>query len=500
MLSRPPYHATAKGNYLTLQMQNIWVICSIPLFKQFYVFYDFAAHHVHAFLDSEVANPFSSVMEDAPNQLPGCSSPTTAQVSSSHISEQSRVNHVNDENFTSGSLHRVNMVPSKRFDGSLFYRQSNLTLNGKQRGQVLLGEPQDNNFSPFPSASVSHIQVDVPALKAGASGLSGKPHSALNNNSGRSENSSYFERLQGSFPSVGGNLNSDSLEAACDTFSHRSRAFSHKKDKYSGTARSKKEHSPKSVSFASSVDISSKSTSPGDEEDSAGSLGSSRRNSASSRVHKVQSNVLIDQTLSESGSQNLEMRRSFDTDLGNEYYDTADSTLPPSPPTRDTSETQAHGHLQPDQPIHVLSLFDEKSSFVSKLSGSFTRQSNVNLSFDESATLQSSAQSSFGQMREGIVGHSSRTEDFTPRRHLRADPDTSLTLEELLSSRTVNSSQDNSLPTKFAGKKGNSKKEHSLDDYDHERDGLLKNLRYGAINTAAIMVSLNCNYDHHSCE
>lgn len=455
MLSRPPYHATAK------------------------------AHHVHAFLDSEVANPFSSVMEDAPNQLPGCSSPTTAQVSSSHISEQSRVNHVNDENFTSGSLHRVNMVPSKRFDGSLFYRQSNLTLNDKQRGQVLLGEPQDNNFSPFPSASMSHIQVEVPALKAGASGLSGKPYSALNNHSGRSENSSYFERLQGSFPSVGGNLNSDSLEAACDTFSYRSRASSHR-DKYSGTARSKKEHSPKSVSFASSVDISSKSTSPGDEEDSAGSLGSSSRNSASLRVHKVQSNVLKDQTLSESGSQNLEMRRSFDTDflqeatVGNEYYNTADYTLPPSPPTRDTGEPQAHGQLQPDQPIHVFSLFDEKSSFVSKLSGSFTRQSNVNLSFGGSAPLQSSAQSSFGQMREGIVGHSSRTEDFTPRRHLRADPDTSLTLEELLSSGTVNSSQDSSLPTKFAGKKGNSKKEHSLDDYDHERDGLLKNLRQGS--------------------
>ena len=73
--------------------------------------------------------------------------------------------------------------------------------------------------------------------------------------------------------------------------------------------------------------------------------------------------------------------------------------------------------------------------------------------------------------------------DFSPNNSLRSSGDARLTIEELLSSGSVNSSPESSPPTKsisqISRKNVSSKKEHSLDDYDDER-GYLQDLRYNA--------------------
>ena len=73
--------------------------------------------------------------------------------------------------------------------------------------------------------------------------------------------------------------------------------------------------------------------------------------------------------------------------------------------------------------------------------------------------------------------------DFSPNNSLRSSGDAKLTIEELLSSGSVNSSPENSPSTKsisqFSRRDVSNKKEHSLDDYDDDR-GYLQELRYNA--------------------
>ena len=449
----------------------------------------FTAHHVHAFLDNEVSNPFSSVMEDPTNQLPACSSASSTQVNSNQISEQTRFQQGNGRTETERHKDGVNVSSSKTFDGSSYYRQSNVMLNSKQRGRDVFEEPQHSGYHR-PVTSLSQVQIKVPSVDVSSElsvYKSSEAGSRVNGIAGSSENTSYLERLKRSFPSSRSHVNSDSQETVHDKFSQRSLESSHKKEKHNGDTRSKKEHSPKSVSFATSVKDVGKSASPDDEDDRGVNCGPSRNTSATPRVRKVQSNVMtegIGQNLFESGLQNWEMRRSFDqkprqqTPVESKHSDTGETPLPPSPPTRDTNRLPNQRDSQTGS-VQILSLFDEKSLFVSNLSGSFPRQSNVDLKgFDGSGTLRSSAGSSFGPKRDQFVHQSNSKVNYTPSRSLRASRDASLMLDELLSSGSVNSSPDNSPPTKFERNSGRSKKEHSLDDYDDHSRGLLQDLRY----------------------
>ena len=359
------------------------------------------------------------------------------------------------------------MVPSKSFDGSLYYRQSNMVLSKRPIEQYTLDGPHDN-VSHLPSENMSQVQVKVPSSAAGSSlGLSkfkSDEFWASNDNTERSHS-----------PKRGLPSNRGQLQTNCGTFSHPSRISSPKEEmQLCGDLRSKKELSPKSVSFASSVKKSSKLTYPGAEDDGRVNQTPAKRTSFAPKISKVQSNVMAEgmmaKRLPESGSQYSRMRGKFDHDPG-------DRALPPSPPTRDTNESADQCHSQQGHSVQVLSLFDAKSTFESTISSSFARQSNMNRSLDGSATLQSDArQSSFGQTRE----HSPTSEEhFAPRKHLKASQDASLTVEELLTSnRFRNSILDNSTTTKFGGHKGTSRKEHPLDDFDDEREGLLLNPRY----------------------
>lgn len=468
-------------------MQFEWGLkCHVP----YYV----AAHRVHAFLDTEVSNPFISVMEDSTNQAPACAPSGTPQINGNCTAERNRAGNSRSANQGS-QANRFNV--SKTFDGSLYYRQSNLTLNDKQRGENSFGEPQRNGYHHPTTSSLTPVQIKVPPIVV-FSELPVQKSSEV----GSGENASYLERLKRSFPSNGSHLNSNSQESLYEKFSQRSRELSHKEEKHKDDTGGKKEHSPKSVSFATSVkdvDKPRKSTSPDKREDSSKRIASARHVPATPRVHKVQSNVVLTdgtgQNLIGSSLQNGDMKRSVDQKprqqtamMESRYCDTGEehAALPPSPPTRDTNSRVPNQLDSQSGSVQVLSLYDEKSLFSSNFShssGSFPRQSNVNLGFDGSKTLLSSARSSYALKRDMYVRQSNSKVDFTPSRSLRASRDASLTIEELLSSGSANSSPENSPPTKFAPQfdrksYSSSKKEHSLDDYDSGRGGLLQDLRY----------------------
>ena len=412
------------------------------------------AHHVHAFLDTEVASPFGSMMEGNNNHLPSQSSSVT------QTSKQSGVSSVNNESFTAGSQNRINMVPSKSFDGSLYYRQSNMVLSKRP-----IDGPHDNVYHDLPSENVSQVQVKVPSSAVGSSSGLSKFKSdefwASKDNAGRS----YGSRR--GLPSDRSQLNSGKLQTSCGTFSRTPRTASPKKEmQRCGDLRSRKELSPKSVSFASSVKKSGKSTSRGAEDDGSMNQAPAKRTSSAPRMSKVQSNIMAEgmmaKRLSESGSQYCEMRGRFSDD-------SRGRALPPSPPTRDTNEPTDQGHSQQGHSIQIQSVFDAKRAFELTISSPFARQSNVNLSLDGSVALPSDV----GQMRENS---SASEKQFAPSEPLKASQDASLTVEELLTSnRFQNSTLNTSMTTKF-GQKGT--KEHPLDDFDAEREGLLLNSRY----------------------
>lgn len=413
---------------------------------------------------------------------------------------------------------------SKAFDGSLYYRQSNMMLNSKQRRGNGFDEPQRNGhheFSyPYPTSSSSHVQIKVPPVIVSSELSTHTPVIAGRGASGvaNRENASYLERLKKSFPSSGSHTASSSQEALANKFMQRSRESLHKREKHKDDTGGKKEHSPKSVSFANSVkgiDKSSKETFPGKEEEidylkhSGLKNGSARNGSVTPREHKIQSNVNggLGQSLNGSGFHRNDMKRSFDqkprqqtTSVeresllkreDNKYGDMGDVPLPPSPPTRDTSRIpDRYDSQQSSGSVQVLSLYDEHSLFAAnfpRTSATLPRQSNVRLEFDGSRTLHSSVASSVRPQRDQFLHQSNSKVDLSLSRSLRSSGlsrDASLTVEELLmSSGSLNSSPENSPPTKFTRSQFDrnsyhSKREHSLDDYVDEKGNLLQDLRY----------------------
>ena len=356
------------------------------------------------------------------------------------------------------------MVPSKSFDGSLYYRQSNMVLSKRPIEQYTLDGPHDH----LPSENVSQVQVKVASSAVGSStGLSkfkSDEFWASSDNAGRS----YGSRR--GLPSNRSQLNSGKLQTSCGTFSRTPRTSSPKKEmQRCGDLRNRKELSPKSVSFASSVKKSGKLTSHGVEDDGSVNHAPAKRTSSTPRMSKVQSNIMAEgmmatKRLSESGSQYCETRGGFN-------HDSMGRALPPSPPTRDTNEPTDQCRSQQGHSTQTFLLFDAKRAFESTISSPFARQSNVNLNLNGSVALPSDV----GQMRE----HSSTSEEqFAPSEPLKASQDASLTVEELLTSNRFRNSTLNTSTTKKFGQKGTSTKEHPLDDFDAEREGLLLNSRY----------------------
>ena len=435
-------------------------------------------------------------MDESTNQPPECDPPGTTQINSHQSTEGSRVGI----NRATSNGYQTNV--SKKFDGSLYFRQSNVMLNGKHRGERSFDEPQRNSYHELTTRSLSHVQTKPPTIVVSSKLSTHKSSEAertVNSNDRVIENAGYMKRLKRSFPTNGSHASSNSQETMYDKFLQRSRETLQKKEIHDDEGH-KKEHSPKSVSFASSVksvDKPSKSTLPGKGEGGNGRRGTTRNFSATPRAHKVQSNVVlregIGQTFTGSVVQNGEMRKSLHqkpmqqtATMERKYCDASEENipLPPSPPTRDTNGAPEKQNSHSGS-VQVLSLYDEKNLFTSSLSrssGSFPRQSNVNLTYDGSKTLGSSMGSSFAPKRGQIVPQSNSKVDFSLSSSLRSSRDARLTVEELLSSGSVNSSPETSPPTKFAPQFGrnssSSKKEHSLDDFDDEQ-GSLQDLRYG---------------------
>lgn len=452
----------------------------------------FAAHHIHTFLDAEVSNPFSSSMELPTNQSPDHDPLGHSQGSSSRSAEQNRVS-----NSCMGSTgHQTNV--SKTFDGSLYYRQSNVMLNGKQRVERISREPQRNGYHDMTTRSASSVKIKTPSIvvspELSVHKASLADHSSLNRDS---EPASYLERLKRSFPSNASMMNSGFQDTVRDKFLQRSRESVQERERHNddGDEGHRKEHSPKSVSFASSVkDVDKPSKSNAPQQGSSEKHGTLTDVTAMPRARKVQSNVAFTEALRPDlvrppRAQNADLREHIDpkprqhmVTLERKYFDSGEESmpLPPSPPTRDTNGVP-NDHHSGSSSVQVLSLYDEKSSFASNLSQSlnrFPRQSNVNLSFDRGSTG-----SSLATKRDQLVQMSNSKVDFSPNNSLRSSEDARLTIEELLSSGSVNSSPENSPPIKsisqISRKNVSSKKEHSLDDYDDER-GYLQELRYNA--------------------
>ena len=451
----------------------------------------FAAHHIHTFLDAEVSNPFSSAMELPTNQSPNHDPLGHSQGNSSRSAEQNRVSN----NCMASSGHQTNV--SKPFDGSLYYRQSNVMLNGKQRVERISREPRRNGYHDMTTRSAaSSVKIKTPSIvvspELSVHKTSLADHSSANRDS---EPASYLERLKRSFPSNVGMMNSGFQGTVHDKFLQRSRESVQKRERHNDDDGHKKEHSPKSVSFASSVkDVDKPSKSNAPDQGRSEKHGALTDVTAMPRARKLQSNVTFTEGLRSDlvrppRAQNADLRDHIDpkprqhmVTLERKYFDSGEenTSLPPSPPTRDTNGVPTDHHSNSSS-VQVLSLYDEKSSFASNLSQSsnrFPRQSNVNLSFDRGSTG-----SSLATKRDPRVQMSNSKVDFSPNNSLRSSGDARLTIEELLSSGSVNSSPESSPPTKsisqISRKNVSSKKEHSLDDYDDER-GYLQDLRYNA--------------------
>ena len=429
-------------------------------------------------------------MELPTNQSPDHDPLGPSQGNSSRSAEQNGVGN----NWLASSGQQTNV--SKPFDGSLYYRQSNVMLNGKQRVERISREPQRNGFHDMTTRSASSVKIKTPSIvvspELSVHKTSLADHSSANRDS---EPASYLERLKRSFPSNVGMMNSGFQGTVRDKFLQRSRESVQKRERHNDDDGHKKEHSPKSVSFASSVkDVDKPSKSNAPDQGCSEKHGALTDVTAMPRARKVQSNVTFTEGLRSDlvrppRAQNADLRDHIDpkprqhmVTLERKYFDSGEenTSLPPYPPTRDTNGVPTDHHSNSSS-VRVLSLYDEKNSFASNLSQSsnrFPRQSNVNLSFDRGNTG-----SSLATKRDPLVQQSNSKVDFSPNNSLRSSGDARLTIEELLSSGSVNSSPENSPSTKsisqFSRRDVSSKKEHSLDDYDDER-GYLQELRYNA--------------------
>lgn len=452
-------------------------------------------------------------MGDSISPPPGCQ---PLEGTALHHSNQTTESTATGNNMDTGFQDMVNST--KEFDGSLYYRQSNLILNGKQRRETRFDEPQHSGCHdlryPATSSSSSQVPIKVPSVIVSSELFTHKPvktGQTVNCNIHKGENGSYLERLKRSFPSNGSHVTgSSSQEKLANKFMQRSRDALRKKEQSKDDIGGKKEHSPKSVSFANSVkgtDKPSKSSSPGKEEkkdhlkDSRLRDGHTQNGCVTPRQRAIQSNVVLSgrlgQSLLGSGLQNGEVRRSFDQKPRQQmataersslrkgdtkYADSFEVPLPPSPPTRDTNKIPDRCNSQQNSSsVQVLSLYGEHSLFESNFSrnsASLSRQSNVSLEFSGSKTLQGS---SLRSMRESYVQQTNSRIDLNPSHSLMSSGlsrDDSLTIEELLSSGSVKSSPENLPPSKFTRQfEKSSKREHSLDDYLDERGNLLQDLR-----------------------
>ena len=401
----------------------------------------------------------------------------------------------------------VVMTSSKPFDGSLYYRQSNVMLNGKPSRETPMNDCQRNGHHessyPLSTRSSTQVQIKVPATH--------KPVIAEGHVSGvmprNRENASHLERLKKSLSSSGSHTLSSSQEVLANKFMQRSRELLHKKERHKVDAERNKEHSPKSVSFSNSVkgiDPPSTTSLPLEEEERGFLNGS-----VTPRRPKIQSNVVLSSGLGQSliGLRNSEIKRRFDQTPRQQsiveresplekkdvkYGEMGDVPLPPSPPTRDINVIpDCHDSQRSSGSVQVLSLYDEHSLFASNFSrnsGSLPRQSNVRLKFDGSKTLQSSRASSLIPERDQSLQQSNSLMNVSGNRSLRPgvqSRDTSLTIEELLCSGSVYSSPESSPPTKVTQPQFDrdsfcSKREHSLDDYVEEKGNVLQDLRYSS--------------------
>lgn len=464
-----------------------------------------------------MCNPFSLVMGDSSNPASGCLPSGTAYLNDSQSTEGNATG--NSATVDEGMQDAV-VTSSKPFDGSLYYRQSNVMLNGKQRKEIPVNEWQRNQHyaSNFPLSSRSSSQVQIKVLPAELSSelSTHKPVIAGRNVNGvgprNRENAGHLEKLKKSLSSSGSRTMSSSQDALANKFMQRSRELLHKKERHQGGVGSKKEHSSKSVSFANSVkgiDMLSKPTLP-DKEEKRDYL----NRSVTPQKPMIQSNVILSSGLGHNltgwGLQNREIKRNFDQkprqqttaerESPTEKKDTkfgemGDVPLPPSPPTRDTCTNRIPHCKDSEQSpgsVQVLSLYDEHSLFASNFprnSGLLPRQSNVRMEFDGSKTLHSSVASSLRPKRDQLLQQSNSKVDLTGNCSLRSSLQSrgaSLTVEELLSSGSLYSSPENSPPSKasqpqFDRNSYCSKREHSLDDFVDEKENMLQDLRYIAI-------------------
>lgn len=465
--------------------------------------------------------------DSASNPTSGCLPSGTAHLSGNQSTEGNATGRGTTVN---EGMQDMVMTPSKPFDGSLYYRQSNVMLNGKQRREIPISEQQRNEHYesryPLSTRSSTQVQIKVPPALVSSELPTHKPLIAGRNVIGvappKRENASHLERLKKSLSSSGSRTMSSSQEELANKFMQRSKELLHKKELHKSDAERKKEHFPKSVSFANSVkgiDTPSKTTLPGKEEQR-----DYLNRSVTPRKAKIQSNVVLssgpEQSLIGCGLQNSEITRRLDQKLWQQstverespmekkdtkYGEMGDVPLPPSPPTRDTNRIpDRHDSLQNSSSVQVLSLYDEHSllaSNFSRNSGLLPRQSNVRLEFDGSKTLHPSCgrASSLIPKRDQFLQQSNSMMDVTANHSLRSSVqfsrDASLTVEELLSSGRVYSSPENSPPTKvtqpsFDRNSSSSKREHSLDDYVDEKGNVLQDLRYSSILE-------NCHLNHY---
>ena len=226
-------------------------------------------------------------MELPTNQSPDHDPLGHSQGNSSRSAEQNRVSN----NCMASSGHQTNV--SKPFDGSLYYRQSNVMLNGKQRVERISREPQRNGFHDMTTRSASSVKIKTPSIvvspELSVHKTSLADHSSANRDS---EPASYLERLKRSFPSNVGMMNSGFQGTVHDKFLQRSRESVQKRERHNDDDGHKKEHSPKSVSFASSVkDVNKPSKTNAPDQCRSEKHGALTDVTAMPRARKVQSNV-----------------------------------------------------------------------------------------------------------------------------------------------------------------------------------------------------------------
>ena len=420
---------------------------------------------------------------------------------------------------TLNGVYREALGGPRKFDGSLYYRQSTgCMLDGNCDGNRNYEIPPGNVYQdvsyPQQSSLLVESQIKVPSVEVVSDNPSNRlSEESFNHTSGGvllgsgSENSHHFDKFKTDLILDGHASKSDKLLRMSDEGVKNTLQC---KNNPADDLVSKK-HSPWSVSFATSVNgadhLSESASFPKDAEvkspshrelrNSRGEIENKGPYLPKQQQHQrympfleqsrkglqIRGNhdVKAKKKLTETGRLHLHQERKFASK--NVPLSESSPTRAPSNSTGQRYSSQQQENLRS---IELLSFYSEHNLFNSPgKPSSLQRQSNVRLRLDGHKTLCDNQEgSTFFRHKKDLFQRQSNVKvtDFTGSgRSSRYTEDASLTIEELLSNGSVKSSPENFSSAKLVTLSDSNRpkqKEHPVDDFVDDQGRLLGDLRY----------------------